>query len=57
MREAEIKERMWKVFLKWMAGQTVSAYPDGETDYYDHDVERFARMCEWATARGRGVID
>ena len=31
----------WAGFLKWMSGQTVGQYPDGETNWYRYDVERF----------------
>ena len=31
----------WATFLKWMHGQTVSSYPDGSTNFYRYDVERF----------------
>jgi hypothetical protein len=47
MRESEIKQmikgtnKSWEDFLRFMANQTVSSYPDGETDFYDEDVERF----------------
>ena len=33
----------WEIFQKWMRGQTVSMYEDGETDIYEWDVERFIR--------------
>ena len=38
---AKIGKKRWKDFLKFMVGQTVSGYPDGETDYYACDVENF----------------
>ena len=41
MREEEVKELLWKKFLEWMRGQTVSIYEDGSTDYYKYDVERY----------------
>ena len=47
MRETVAKVKIgqaggsWATFLKWMHGQTVSAYPDGETNFYTYDVERF----------------
>jgi len=47
MRESEIKQmikgtnKSWEDFLRFMANQTVSSYPDGETNFYDEDVERF----------------
>jgi len=31
----------WKTFEKWMRGQTVGLYPNGETDWYKWDVDRF----------------
>jgi len=47
MREREVKkligEANWKGFCQWMRGQTMSAYPDGEMDYYDSDVEAYLR--------------
>lgn len=49
MKEKEVKKRIkeaggsWKVFLKWMSGQTVGIYDNGETNYYDHDVKRFIK--------------
>jgi hypothetical protein len=33
----------WKVFTKWMSGQTVGLNKDGTTNIYDKDVERFIR--------------
>jgi hypothetical protein len=45
MREAKIKEIIgednWEDFLKWMRGQTVSRYPDGEIDFYEWDVNAY----------------
>jgi len=49
MREKEAKIKIkeiggdWNVFMKWMKNQTVSSYPNGDTDYYDYDVARFIR--------------
>ena len=47
MREKEVKKLIgkenWKGFCKWMGGQTVGIYPDGEADYYDCDVEAYLR--------------
>jgi len=37
-----IGEEHWEKFLVWMTGQTVGIYPDGSTDFYKFDVERFA---------------
>lgn len=34
----------WKVFEKWMVGQTMGLNKDGSVDIYDDDVERFIRM-------------
>jgi hypothetical protein len=31
----------WPTFLEWMAGQTVGMYPNGDTNFYTYDVERF----------------
>jgi len=45
MREKEVKEKIgkgnWDAFNRWMAGQTVGIYPDGSTNFYNHDVETF----------------
>ena len=41
MREKEIKDRFWKMFEEWMAGQTCGVYPNGELDYYECDVDAF----------------
>lgn len=49
MREKEARQKIkdaggsWDVFEEWMRGQTVGIYPDGETNLYDHDVDRFIR--------------
>ena len=32
-----------KVFWKWMEGQTMGLNPDGTTDIYETDVDRFIR--------------
>ena len=54
MKEAEVRKlleannKTWEEFLDWMCGQTVGE-KDGETDWYDWDVERFIA--------GRPVID
>ena len=34
----------WKVFDKWMRGQTMGLNKDGSVDIYDYDVNRFIRM-------------
>lgn len=31
----------WSLFLKWMNGQTVGLDENGDTDWYETDVERF----------------
>jgi len=31
----------WKTFLEWMGGQTVGLNPDGSTNWYEWDVNRF----------------
>lgn len=45
MTENEIKEYIgeenWEDFMEWMRGQTVSIYPNGETNFYEWDVEAF----------------
>ena len=38
-----IGEENWAKFGKWMNGQTVGISDDGQLNYYDWDVERFAR--------------
>jgi len=48
MRKKEIVKRLggnhrWKGFMEWMRGQTVGVYPDGETDFYEHDVNAYVR--------------
>ena len=37
----KIGAKNWKAFEKFMAGQTVGAYPDGSADIYECDVENF----------------
>lgn len=50
MREQEVKAYIgtenWNDFLKFMYGQTVSLNPDGTTDYYESDVDRFKGRLE-----------
>jgi hypothetical protein len=47
MTEKQAKQKIekaggsWKVFKKWMYGQTVGVNEDGTTNYYDWDVEKF----------------
>lgn len=45
MREKQVRETIgdknWNKFIEWMQGQTCSAYPNGETNYYEHDVQAF----------------
>lgn len=36
-----IGEENWNAFCKWMKGQTMGLYPNGETNIYDCDVEAF----------------
>lgn len=47
MKESEAKKIIgknnWTKFLEWMSGQTVGIYPDGSTNWYDYDVNKFAR--------------
>jgi hypothetical protein len=43
MKESEVKEYLFNKFLEWMTGQTVGVNEDGSDDYYDYDVERYAR--------------
>ena len=55
MREAEVRKEIekvgWEAFSYWMRGQTVSAYEDGETNYYRHDVEDFLKQLRAAAKR------
>lgn len=48
---AIIGKKNWAKFLKWMRGQTVGTYKDGEINYYDHDVQAFSEKLE--TGRDR----
>ena len=47
MTEKEVKSllrknhRTWSDFIKWMRGQTVGMDENGETNWYEWDVERF----------------
>jgi hypothetical protein len=45
MKESEIRKSLgdavWPTFSRWMVGQTVSAYPDGEMNYYEWDYKDF----------------
>ena len=47
MEEAQARQAIekaggsWDVFCEWMTGQTLGKDEDGETDFYDTDVERF----------------
>jgi hypothetical protein len=51
MRENEVRKlleennRTWEDFCK-IEGQTMAMYEDGETDYYEDDVERFIKRNE-----------
>lgn len=38
-----IGESNWKLFCKWMTGQTCPVMSDGSTGYYSWDVEKFKR--------------
>lgn len=33
--------KSWEDFCKWMSGQTVGVYANGEIDWYEWDVKRF----------------
>lgn len=41
MKESEIKNKLFEIFLDWMRGQTVGTNPDGSIDYYECDVDAF----------------
>lgn len=49
MTTKEVKKRIkdangkWSIFLKWMNGQTVGMYSNGDTDWYEYDVGRFIK--------------
>lgn len=42
-RKLADKNIPWERFQTWMNGQTVSGYPDGSTNWYEYDVDRFIR--------------
>jgi len=50
MNEQEVREYIgtenYNTFIKFMEGQTVGITPEGETDFYEHDVERFKGRLE-----------
>jgi len=50
MNEKEVIKKIgknrWKEFCEFMVGQTVSCYPNGETNYYECDVDNFMRKKE-----------
>lgn len=50
MNDKEVKDYIgtenYNTFIKFMRGQTVSLTPDGETEYFDQDVERFKGRLE-----------
>lgn len=31
----------WEKFVEWMQGQTVGVYPNGDTNWYVYDVQRY----------------
>lgn len=35
---------VWENFIKWMRGQTCGVYPNGDTDWYEYDVDRYIRI-------------
>ena len=37
----KIGKKNWKSFCKFMDGQTLGMYPNGEWDFYECDVENF----------------
>lgn len=43
MNEEEVKQYLFDKFLEWLTGQTVGLNEDGSIDYYEYDVERYAR--------------
>lgn len=49
MKEAQARQAIekaggsWDIFCDWMMGQTLGMDEEGETDFYDNDVERFIR--------------
>ncbi len=38
-----IGSNRWPEFVKFMHGQTMGRYPNGEADYFECDVENFLR--------------
>lgn len=38
MNADQVKDEMFKVFMKWMRGQTCGVNADGSYNYYSHDV-------------------
>jgi len=34
---------LWGEFMEWIRNQTTGVYPDGSTDWYEDDVDRFIR--------------
>lgn len=41
MKESEVKDALFKLFSNWMRHQTVGVYPDGSTEFYAWDVQRY----------------
>ncbi len=41
-----ITGKHYPAFKKWMKGKTVGIYPDGTTNYYPWDVQKFMRQFE-----------
>ena len=59
MTESEVKKEIgednWDKFCDWMTGQTVGQYPNGETDFYDCDVEAFKEKLKSGYDRQKSI--
>ena len=57
MRTEQVKKILkdhnipWAEFEEWLDGQTVSMYPNGDTNYFEYDLERF---CKGASPMSHG---
>ncbi len=62
MKTKETKQKIeeakgdWNEFLDWMYGQTVGQYPDGDTDWYECDIDNFISQIS-RPAKERQVYD
>lgn len=51
-----IGKKNLKQFNAWIQNQTVSCYPNGETDYYDWDVDEFVKILKGKSDRQKGMF-